>query len=152
MSEFPEHIYRSAMPATTRTWREKAGRHRLIGVRCPQCGEKYFPRRPACPACGSRELVPYQCARKGRIVCLAPQMPLLRPIGYADLPFPRLIAIIRLDDGIHLEAELIEASEEEAAPGIPVRMVVRKLRRQANGDWLYGYKFVIDRIESEQLI
>jgi uncharacterized OB-fold protein len=64
-------------------------------------------------------------------------------MGYADLP-QRFVAIVRLDDGTHIETELVDISEEqvnENQAGLRVRLVFRKIRRESNGNWCYGYKF-----------
>jgi uncharacterized OB-fold protein len=66
---------------------------------------------------------------------------LARLLGYADLP-KRFVGVVRLDDGIHVETELLEVTRETAKPGLRVAMVVRKLRRESNGNETYGYKFL----------
>jgi uncharacterized protein len=53
-----------------------------------------------------------------------------------------MAAIIDLDDGVRLTAQLTDAEPEEMSVGMPVEMVVRRLRTD-NGDGpiLYAYKF-----------
>jgi uncharacterized OB-fold protein len=85
----------------------------------------------------------YECSPAGTVVVAWPQVGLVRLLGYADLP-PRFVSIIRLDDGTHIEAEIVDVTEEEVnehVPGMRVRMVFRKIRRESNGNWCYGYKF-----------
>jgi len=85
----------------------------------------------------------YECSRSGTVVVVWPQVGLVRLLGYADLP-PRFVGIIRLDDGTHIEAEIVDVTEtqvNEHGPGMRVRMVFRKIRRESNGNWCYGYKF-----------
>jgi hypothetical protein len=141
MSEFREQVYRHATYGAVKSWRERRGRYRLEGSRCSGCGAVSFPRRVACRECHGRDLEPYECARTGTLVVAWPQVVLARLLGYADLP-KRFVGVVRLDDGIHVETELLEVTRETAKPGLRVAMVVRKLRRESNGNETYGYKFI----------
>jgi uncharacterized OB-fold protein len=49
--------------------------------------------------------------------------------------------MVRLDDGIHIETEIVGVTREQARPDLRVRLVFRKLRRETNGNETYGYKF-----------
>jgi uncharacterized OB-fold protein len=140
MSQFAEPIYRHATYSSLRSWRERHGRYRLVGSRCTACKAASFPRRSACAVCQSRELEPYECARTGTVVVVWEQVGLVRLLGYSDLP-PRFIAIVKLDDGTHIETELVDIAGEQAEAGLRVCLVLRKLRRESNGNWLYGFKF-----------
>lgn len=140
MSEFREQIYRHATYSSVKSWRERHGRYRLVGSRCVECQAIYFPRRPACPKCQGRNMEPYQCAHTGAVVIGWPQVNLVRLLGYADLP-QRYIAIVRLDDGLHIEAEIVDVTSDKVAAGLRVGLVFRKLRRESNGNEQYGYKF-----------
>jgi len=86
----------------------------------------------------------YECSRQGTVVVAWQQIGMMRLLGYADLP-QRYVGIVRLDDGVHVETELIGISDEEVnehVPGLRVRMVLRKIKRESNGNWCYGYKFM----------
>jgi uncharacterized OB-fold protein len=61
-------------------------------------------------------------------------------MGYADLP-QRYVGVVRLDDGLHIETEIVDASSETVKAGLRVGLVFRKLRRESNGNEQYGYKF-----------
>lgn len=138
-----EQIYRHATYTSLKAWRERAGRYRLEGSRCTQCGSTYFPRRLACRRCHARTMERYECTPVGTVVVAWPQVGMVRLLGYADLP-PRVVAIVRLDDGTHIETELVDVSEAEVnenTPNMRVRVVFRKIRRESNGNWCYGYKF-----------
>lgn len=141
MSEFRDQVYRHATYGAVKSWRERRGRYRLEGSRCKSCGAVFFPRRVSCRECHGRELAPYECARTGTVVVAWPQVVLARLLGYADLP-KRFVGVVRLDDGIHVETELLEVTRETAKPGLRVGMVVRRLRRESNGNETYGYKFL----------
>lgn len=140
MSEFREQVYRHATYSSVKSWRERLGRYRLVGSRCAQCQAVYFPRRLNCPQCEGRKMEPYQCAHTGTVVVGWPQVNLIRLLGYADLP-QRYVCIVRLDDGLHIETEIVDVTSEKVRAGLRVGLVFRKLRRESNGNEQYGYKF-----------
>lgn len=138
-----DQIYRHATYSSVKAWRERGGRYRLEGAACTACGARFFPRRVSCLTCKARTMTPYECSPTGTVVVIWPQVGLVRLLGYADLP-PRFVAIIRLDDGIHLESEVVDIDPHlvhELPTGLRVRAVFRKTRRESNGNWCYGYKF-----------
>lgn len=140
MSDFREPIYRSATYCSVKNWRERLGRYRLVGSQCTKCEATFFPRRPACMRCNSRDMKPYQCSHTGTVVSVWPQPGITRLSGYEDLP-PRFVGMIRLDDGLHIETEIVGVGPEQAKPDLRVRLVLRKMRRETNGSEMYGYKF-----------
>lgn len=145
--QFPDMYVRLDTFSSAYWYRTRAGRYRLEGTRCKACGEKYFPPRTGliCPACHAREMEPYPCAQTGEIVALALDDVGFPAAGYGD-ELPRVQAIVRLDDGIHLMVDLVDLAEPaEAQVGARVRMVLRKHRREDTGAWVYGYGFVLDK-------
>ena len=140
MSDFREPIYRSATYTSVRNWRERLGRYRLVGSQCSECEAAFFPRRPACMRCDSRKMKPYQCAHTGTVVSVWPKPGITRLSGYEDLP-PGHVGMVRLDDGVHIETEIVGLTREQSKPGLRVGLVFRKLRRETNGNETYGYKF-----------
>ena len=62
-------------------------------------------------------------------------------MGYQELE-PRIIVVIQMDDGPFVLSEIIESAPDEVNDGDRVRMVTRKLRRESNSNWQYGFKFV----------
>jgi uncharacterized OB-fold protein len=143
-AEFPEQIYRHTTASATRAWRERRGRYLLEGTRCKQCGELHFPRRTVCNACNSRDLEPIKHPPKGTIVMANVCWTAAGVhFGYGE-NIPRVSTVIRLDDGVTVLAEVTETPYERIVPGARVGMVLRKLRRESNSSWMYGYKFVVE--------
>ena len=72
--------------------------------------------------------------------------------GYRDIQ-PQVFATIKLDDGPHLVAEIVnlplsfirksscDRKEMRKLEGSKVRMVIRRFRKHNNGDITYGHKF-----------
>ena len=63
------------------------------------------------------------------------------PRGYEEQK-PYTIALVKLDDGPMVTAQLTDVDAEDVSIGMPVEMVTRKLREEgAEGQIIYGYKF-----------
>ncbi len=142
--QFPEQFVRWDTFSSALWYRTKAGRYRLEGTQCARCGAKYFPPRTGliCPACQAREMVPYPCAQTGEIIAVALDDIGFPAVGYGDT-LPRVQAIIRLDDGIHIMADILQVADPaDIQPGDRVRMVLRKHKREDTGAWVYGYGFI----------
>ncbi|HEY9090022.1 MAG TPA: zinc ribbon domain-containing protein [Anaerolineaceae bacterium] len=126
-------------------YRSKAGRYRLEGTQCGGCGEVFFPPRTGliCPACHARDMRPYQCAQTGVVVTAALDDVGFPALGYGE-NMPRVQAIIRLDDGIHLMVDLLQVADPtQVQVGSRVKMVLRKHKREDTGAWVYGFGFVL---------
>ncbi len=145
MSQFTDPFVRLDTFSSAYWYRSRAGRYRLEGTRCTNCGEKFFPPRTGliCPACHERAMEPYQCAQAGEIISVALDEVGFPAVGYGDY-LPRVQAIVRLDDGIHLMVDIMQVADpSEVQPGTRVKMMLRKHRREDTGAWVYGYGFVL---------
>jgi uncharacterized OB-fold protein len=87
---------------------------------------------------------PYECAQTGEILAVAYDNMGFPAIGYGDY-LPRVQAIIRLDDGIHLMSDIMEIQDpDDVRAGARVKMVLRKHKREDTGAWVYGYRFILN--------
>ncbi len=134
-----EPIYRIATHSTAKAWRNRFARYRLVGTRCVACGMDHFPGRHVCPKCHSRDLAAREFPGTGRVVCTAvDHSPLM---GHAE-EVPKALAVIRLgEDGPCVIADLVDCDAGQAKEGLGVELVLRKWRRETNGNYMYGYKF-----------
>ena len=132
------------LTSMVRAFKEKDGRFRLIGSRCPKCGELWYPRRFICPKCHSTELEPYQCAQEGEVITSWVDFIGFPVIGFEDID-DRVVAMIKLDDGIHIMAEIVDI-RKEVPKGTRVKSVIRQLKRDDTGNLMYGSKFEIINI------
>ena len=113
--------------------------YRLEAARCTKCQTSHFPPRKRCNQCGATELKPVRLARRGHVAAFT-------CVHQPASGFPKgaqmMAAIIDLDDGVRLIAQLTDVEPEDTSVGMPVEMVVRRLRTD-NGDGpiLYAYKF-----------
>jgi uncharacterized OB-fold protein len=113
-------------------------RYRLEGNRCDACALDFLPTRRVCPQCHSRTLATALFGPEGRVVVTGEDhTPLMGHTGRRTRPF----ALIQLDPGPVVIAEIVDAPFDEVTGGMRVELVLRKWRRESNGLYQYGYKF-----------
>jgi uncharacterized OB-fold protein len=122
-----------------RFWREIPNRYNLIGMKCKSCNKVFFPPRFACPVCRRRgTLEPYKLNGKGKIVTFA--ITHVAPNGFED-QVPYAIAIIELEEGPRLTAQITDCDPEQVKIGDEVEMIFRRIGQEgSDGPIYYGYK------------
>jgi hypothetical protein len=123
-----------------RHWRLKQQRYGLVGEICPHCETKIFPPRDICPACGGEAKTTYAFSGRGEVYSFTTVYE--APIGF-DETAPYTVALVRLEEGPMVTAQLTDLGESKPEIGMPVEMVTRKLRQDGDerGMLVYGYKF-----------
>ena len=123
-----------------RHWRVKKQRYSLVGEICPHCEAKIFPPRDVCPECRGEAKTSYTFSGRGEVYSYTTVQN--APAGFRDSA-PYAVALIKLDEGPLLTAQLTDLGEEPLEVGMPVEMVTRKLRTDGDerGLLVYGYKF-----------
>jgi uncharacterized OB-fold protein len=126
------------------TWRRLPERYRLAGNSCTNCKTNYFPTRKLCPKCRRKgKLVAKQFSGKGKIYSFTELT--AGPVGF-ELEIPYVLAIIELDEGPKITAQVVGVSEKDIKTGDSVEMVFRKIMEDsAEGLIHYGYKFRLAR-------
>ncbi len=120
-------------------WRLKAQRYRLEGEECPHCKHKIFPPRDICPACKQPAREPYRLSGRGEVYSYS--VLTTPPAGFEKYT-PYTVALVKLEEGPMVTAQLTDVAPEDVKIGMPVEMVTRKMRAQGpEGTILYGYKF-----------
>ncbi len=124
----------------SRHWRLRKQRYALEGEVCPHCGAKLFPPRDVCPHCGLEAKQTYTFVGTGTVVSWTT---VRQPPEAFTEQAPYVVALIQLDEGPKLTAQLTDLGDVEPYAGMPVEMVTRKLRndREERGLIIYGYKF-----------
>ena len=125
---------------SARHWRLKEQRYNLVGTICSKCKQKYFPPRDVCPKCGSE--ISTRFAFKGRGEIYSYTTIYEAPSGF-DETAPYSVALVRLEEGPLVTAQLTDLGETQPEIGMPVEMVTRRLRSDGDerGMLVYGYKF-----------
>jgi uncharacterized protein len=123
-----------------RHWRLKKQRYALVGEICPHCEYKIFPPRDVCPSCGGEAKEPFVFTGKGSVFSFTVMQD--GPEGFEETA-PYIVALIQLEEGPIVTAQLTDLGEDPVAIGMPVEMVTRRIRSDGNekGMLVYGYKF-----------
>ena len=123
----------------SRHWRLQQQRYGLVGEICPHCEEKIFPPRDVCPNCAQEAKTPYVFSGKGEVFSYTTVYD--APEGYEGNA-PYTVALIKLEEGPLVTAQLTDVDNGKVEIGTPVEMVTRKLREDGErGMLVYGYKF-----------
>ncbi len=121
-----------------RYWREEKPRYRLMGEECAKCSAKHYPKMPVC-SCGSTEFKPYKLAEVGKVKSWT----VIRnaPLGYERFT-PYVVALIELDDSVHILSQLVDIEPEAVKAGMKVEYTFRKVTEDGQAGLIqYGYKF-----------
>ncbi len=123
-----------------RHWRLKQQRYALVGEVCPHCDAKIFPPRDVCPNCGEEAKTQYAFSGKGKVYSYTVMRD--APAGYEE-NLPYTVAVVALDEGPMVTAQLTDLGEQPVEIGMPVEMVTRRIRQDGDerGMLVYGYKF-----------
>ena len=128
--------------AVPRFWREIPQRYNLIGNQCEVCTKVYFPPRESCPYCRRKsigKMKDLKFSGKGKVVTYtiiheAPEN------FEGQAPYP--IAIIQLEEGPKITAQIVDCKLEDVKIGMKVKSTFRKIQEDGSiGAIYYGYKF-----------
>ncbi|MDD5960323.1 Zn-ribbon domain-containing OB-fold protein [Methanobrevibacter wolinii] len=130
------------MTGTVRVWRHIQQRYNLIGSKCTNCGRVFFPPRVICPDCRRKgNIEDIKFSGKGKIYTYS----IVRsPSSDFKIEAPYAVAIIELEEGAKLTAQIVDTDIDNINIGDPVEMVFRKISEDgADGVISYGYKFKV---------
>ncbi|KAA3665435.1 MAG: Zn-ribbon domain-containing OB-fold protein [Chloroflexi bacterium] len=123
----------------SRHWRLQEQRYKLVGETCEHCGTKLFPPRDVCLECEKPAYELYTFEGVGEVYSYTTIYD--APAGF-EHNAPYMVALIKLEEGPIITAQLTDLDESEVEIGMPVEMVTRKLRTEGEeGMIVYGYKF-----------
>jgi len=132
----------SDMATAPRFWRENPSRYNLMGFKCNSCGRHYFPPRAICPVCHRKSVGKMEKVKlrgTGKVFSFTDVHEGLEDIA---LHKPYIVAIVELDEGPRVTAQIIDCEACDIQIGTPVRATMRKLSEEGpSGVIHYGYKF-----------
>jgi uncharacterized OB-fold protein len=125
-----------------RFWREIPQRYNFMGNKCGTCERVFFPPRESCPTCRRKSIgnmKEIKLTGKGEVVTYT-----IIHVGPEDFeeqtPYP--IAIIKLEEGPQITAQIVDCSLDEMKIGMKVESTFRKIQQDGHtGAIYYGYKF-----------
>jgi scaffold protein (connect acetoacetyl-CoA thiolase and HMG-CoA synthase) len=123
-----------------RHWRLRKQRYGLVGEVCPHCNAKLFPPRDVCPECGQEAKTAFNFSGRGEVYSFTTVYE--PPAGYEENA-PYTVALVKLEEGPMITAQLTDLEGGKVEIGTPVEMVTRRLRQDGDerGLIVYGYKF-----------
>ncbi len=123
-----------------RNWRLRQQRYGLVGEVCSHCDAKIFPPRDICPECGQEAKSSFQFSGKGEVYSHTTIYD--PPAGFEEYA-PYTVALVKLEEGPIVTAQLTDLAETPVEIGMPVEMVTRRLHQDGDerGVVVYGYKF-----------
>ena len=123
----------------SRHWRLQEQRYKLVGETCDSCGVKLFPPRDVCLECEAPAKELFTFTGTGEVFSYTTIYD--APAGFEHTA-PYTIALVKLNEGPIVTAQLTDVDKEDVHIGMPVEMVTRKLRSDGEeGMIVYGYKF-----------
>jgi uncharacterized OB-fold protein len=122
-----------------RNWRLQQQRYRLVGEICERCNSRIFPPRDVCPECEAPAKTPFNFSGRGEVYSYSTVYH--PPQGFEEFA-PYTVALVQLEEGPMLTAQLTDVDADEVHIGMPVEMVTRKIQSCGEeGAIVYGYKF-----------
>ena len=120
-------------------WRLRSQRLALVGEVCHNCGNKIFPPRDVCPHCAREAQQAFQFSGRGEVYSFTTVFH--PPAGFEEYA-PYTVALVKLEEGPMVTAQLTDVEPDQVSIGQPLEMVTRKLRDDGRqGVISYGYKF-----------
>ena len=120
-------------------WRLRSQLLALVGEVCHNCGNKIFPPRDVCPHCAREAQQAFQFSGRGEVYSFTTVFH--PPAGFEEYA-PYTVALVKLEEGPMVTAQLTDVEPEQVSIGQPLEMVTRKLRDDGRqGIISYGYKF-----------
>ena len=117
--------------------RLRAPYYRLEGQRCLACKAIQFPPRETCETCRGDRLEPRRLSGRGTVYAYSEVAQ--APAGFNA---PYVVAMIELEEGLKVTAQLTDVEPEDVSVGLAVEMVTRRLQEKGERGYLvYGYKF-----------
>ncbi|OWU83733.1 DNA-binding protein [Oceanicola sp. 22II-s10i] len=118
-----DRVLPTPTPETRHYWEgAKAGELRL--QRCDKCSQAYFPPRPFCPECGSRDVSVFKASGKGTLHSY-----IINELGAPGLKPPFAVAIVQLEEGPRLLSNILECDQtpEALQLDMPLEVVFEKV-------------------------
>ncbi len=103
-------------PETQHFW-DGTREHELRLQRCDACDKVYFPPRPFCPGCASREVSVFKASGRGILYSYV--------INHRAAPGfepPYSIAVVELDEGPRMNTTLINVEHDQIQCGMRVKV------------------------------
>jgi hypothetical protein len=128
------------MLSSPSSWRRIPERYGLLGSRCDTCGTHYFPLRNICSKCRRKgKMAEFKFCGKGKVYSYT--LVSVPPSGF-EVEAPYVLAIVQLDEGPKITAQVVDCEEKDVKFGSPVTVRFRKIQESGEEGLIhYGFKF-----------
>jgi len=96
--------------------------HRLLILRCRQCGHYVHYPRPICDRCQSTELGPEQVSGRGTVYSYTVVMQAFHPYFVDRIPYVLAVVELAEEPGLKLTTNIVDCPEEDLKVGLPVEV------------------------------
>ena len=110
----------------------------LIGTRCLDCNEEFFPRRIYCAACTSSNVEEKALSTRGKIDTFT--ISRLTPPG-SIMEAPYVLAKVELPEGPLVTTVITDCDPEKVDIGMEVELVIQKVKEDDEGNDVMAYVF-----------
>ena len=122
-------------------WRVRDRYYRLIGSKCSDCGDEFFPPVYRCKGCGSDNIRDKEMPKTGKIITYTH---LHEPLPGFEAQAPLHLAVVELENGAKVLTQIVDSPTESVKTGARVRATIRRAMVDGeSGQIVYGYKFVV---------
>ena len=123
------------------SWRIRDRYYRLIGSKCEDCGDEFFPPVYRCKGCGSERITDKEMPKTGKIVTYTV---LHEPLPGFEAQAPLYLAVVELGNGARVLTQIVDSPADSVKTGAAVRATVRRAMVDGDsGQIMYGYKFIV---------
>ena len=105
-------------PETQHFW-DGAMEGRLVLQRCEECDGAYFPPRPFCPSCGSRDVEEFDASGRASLYSYVISQ---RPTRGFEPPYS--IAVVELEEGPRMMTNIVECEQTTDALQLDMELEV----------------------------
>ena len=122
-------------------WRIRDRYYRLIGSKCEDCGDEFFPPVYRCKGCGSEHIKDKEMPKTGKILTYTI---LHEPLPGFEAQTPLYLAVVGLDNGTKILTQIVDSPDGSVKTGAKVRGTIRRAMVDGeSGQIVYGYKFIV---------
>ena len=123
-------------------WRIRDRYYRLIGSKCADCGDEFFPPVYKCRGCGSEKIKDKEMPRTGKIMTYTR---LHEPLAGFEAQAPFYLAVVKLDNGAKVLTQIVDSPDESVKTGAKVEATIRRAMVDGDsGQIIYGFKFRVN--------
>jgi len=112
----------------------------LIGSKCPNCGEVFFPVNSVCVNCQSQAMNDIKLSRRGKVYSVSTVM--LPPPQWYKGPVPFDLGYVELPDGVMIWTRLMGSGAGSFRIDQEVELDIDVMQVDGEGNEILGYCFV----------